>query len=157
LKRKDVLASKEEPPAKKMSPIESPPSVPRKEAVGFLKLLHSQDEGKLPASCDSSTRLDEFVKLVAAATNPDTTVAVSQESTETNHPLPPDLDDDVGIEDDPGPFELASPEKVAAFGPVLVMLPESGDIGAVLVEVSPLELEVKEISRKLRTTSVGTG
>jgi hypothetical protein len=35
LKRKDVLASKEEPPAQKMSPIESPPSVPRKEAVGF--------------------------------------------------------------------------------------------------------------------------
>jgi hypothetical protein len=49
LKRKDVPASKEEPPAKKMSPIESPPSVPRKEATGFLKLLHSQDEGKLPA------------------------------------------------------------------------------------------------------------
>jgi hypothetical protein len=123
LKRKDVLASKEEPPAKKMSPIESPLSVPRKEAVGFLKLVHSQDEGKLPASPNSPTRLDEFVKLaVPPAPNPDTAVAVSQESTETNHPLQPDLeddtdlDDDVGIEDDPGPFELASPEKVAAFG-----------------------------------------
>jgi hypothetical protein len=67
LKRKDVLASKEEPPAKKMSPIESPPSVLRKEAPGFLKLVHSQDEGKLSASHDSSTRLDEFVKLVVAA------------------------------------------------------------------------------------------
>jgi hypothetical protein len=63
LKRQDVLATKEEPPAKKMSPIESPPSVLRKEAPGFLKLLHSQDEGKLPASHDSSTRLDEFVKF----------------------------------------------------------------------------------------------
>jgi hypothetical protein len=62
LKRKDVLASKEEPPAKKMSPIKSPPSVPRKEAIGFLKLLHSQDEGKLPASPNSPTRLDEFVQ-----------------------------------------------------------------------------------------------
>jgi hypothetical protein len=71
LKRKDVLASKEKPPAKKMSPIESPPSVLQEEAPGFLKLLHSQDEGKLPASHDSSTRLDEFVKLVvAAAPNP---------------------------------------------------------------------------------------
>jgi hypothetical protein len=86
LKRKDVLASKEEPAAKKMSPIESPPSVLRQEAPGFLKLLHSQDEGKLPGSCYSSTRLDSFVKLVAAAPNPDTTVAVSQESTWTNHP-----------------------------------------------------------------------
>jgi hypothetical protein len=141
LKRKDVLASKEEPPSKKMSPLESPPSVLRKEAPGFLKLLHSQDEGKLPASHDSSTRLDKFVKLVvAAAPNPDTTVAVSQESTETNHPLPPDLDGDIGIEDDPGPFELASPEKVAALGPVLVIFPESGDFDVVLVEVPPLDV-----------------
>jgi hypothetical protein len=145
LKKKDVLASKEEPSAKMMSPIESPPSVLRKEAPGFLKLLHSQDEGKPPASHDSSTRLDEFVKLVvAAAPNPGTPGAVSQESTETNHLLPPDLDDDVGIGDDPGPFELASPEKVAAFGPVLVMFPESGDFDVVLVEVSPLDLRCRE-------------
>jgi hypothetical protein len=144
LKIKAVLASKEEPPAKKMSPIESPPSVLRKEAPGFLKLLHSQDEGKLPASCDSSTRLDTFVKLVAAAPNPDTTVAMSQESTETNHPLPPDLDGDIGIEDNPGPFKLASPEKVAAFGSVLVTFPESGDTGVILVEVSPLDVHCRE-------------
>jgi hypothetical protein len=63
LKRKDVLPSKEEPPAKKMSPIESPPSVPRKEAFGFLKLVHSQDEVKLPASSNSPTRLHEFCKI----------------------------------------------------------------------------------------------
>jgi hypothetical protein len=144
LKRKDVLASKEEPAAKKMSPIETPPSVLRKEAPGFLKLLHSQDEGKLPASYDSSTRMASFVKLVAAAPSPDTTVAVSQESTKTNLPLPPDLDDDIGIEDDPGPFELASPEKVAAFGPVLVIFPESGDIDIVLVEVSPVDVHCRE-------------
>jgi hypothetical protein len=81
LKRKEELASKEEPAAKKMSLIEAPTSVLRKEAPGFLKLLHSQDEGKLPATSDSSTRKDSFVKLVAAPPNPDTTVAVSQEST----------------------------------------------------------------------------
>jgi hypothetical protein len=73
-------------------------------------------------------------------------VAVSQETTETNHPLPPDLeddatlDDDIGIEDDSGPFELASHAKVAAFRPVLVTFPESGDFDVVLVEVSPLDV-----------------
>jgi hypothetical protein len=72
------------------------------------------------------------------------TVAVSQESTETNHPLPPDLDDDIGIEDDPGPFKLASPEKVAAFRPVLVTFPESGTFDIVLVEVSPLDVCCRE-------------
>jgi hypothetical protein len=54
--------------------------------------------------------------------------------------MAPDLDDNIGIEDDPGPFELASPEKVAAFGPVLVMFPESGCFDVVLVEVSPLDV-----------------
>jgi hypothetical protein len=48
------------------------------------------------------------------------------------------------IEDDPGPFELASPEKVAAFGPVLVIFPESGNIDVVLVEVSPLDVHHRE-------------
>jgi hypothetical protein len=96
-------------------------------------------ENYQPHMHDSSTRLDEFVKLVAAAPNPDT-----QESTETNHPLPPDLDEDIVIEDDPGPFELASPEKVAAFGPVLVIFPESGDFDVVLVEVSPLDVCYRE-------------
>jgi hypothetical protein len=144
LKRKEELASMEEPATKKMSLIEAPTSVLRKEAPRFLKLLHSQDEGKLPATSDSSTRKDSFVKLVAAGPNPDTTMAVSQESTETNLPLQPDLDDDIGIEDDPGPFQLASPEKVAGFGPVLVIFPESGDIDIVLVEVSPLDVYYRE-------------
>jgi hypothetical protein len=65
--------------------------------------------------------------VVPPAPNLDMAEAVSQESTETNHPLPPDLDDDtdldddIGIEDDPGLFELASVQfwscslKVATF------------------------------------------
>jgi hypothetical protein len=55
--------------------------------------------------------------------------------------LPPDLDDDT---DDLGPFELASPEQVAVLGPVLVMFPESGDFGVVLVEVSPLDVHHRD-------------
>ncbi len=53
----------------------------------------------------------------------------------------------IDIESDPGPFKLALPCKLEAFGPVLVILPNSGDIDMVLVELSPLDVYYRESLR----------
>jgi hypothetical protein len=71
----------------------------------------------------------------------------SQEPINSTHPLnpPPDVDNKMAIEADPGPcFNLAAPEKLEAFGPVLIIFPDSGDINMVLVELSPLDVYYRE-------------
>jgi hypothetical protein len=47
-----------------------------------------------------------------------------QEPTNSTVPVypPPDVDNKMAIEADPGPFNLAMPDKLAAFDPVLVIL-----------------------------------
>jgi hypothetical protein len=67
----------------------------------------------------------------------------------TNSALPEvnkrlDVNNKMAIDADPGPFKTASPGKVAAFGPVLVILPHQGDIDVVLVELSPLDVYYRE-------------
>ena len=50
----------------------------------------------------------------------------------------------MSIEEDSGPFHLAMPDKIKTFGPGLVILPDSGDIDMVLVELSPLDVYYRE-------------
>jgi hypothetical protein len=46
------------------------------------------------------------------------------------------IDNKMAVEADPGPFKLAAAEKLEAFGPVLVVLPDNGFVDVVLVELS---------------------
>jgi hypothetical protein len=56
----------------------------------------------------------------------------------------------MAIEDDPGPFNLAAPEKVEEHGPVLIVMPLDESVDFVMVELSPLDVRHRE---KLRVDS----
>jgi hypothetical protein len=50
------------------------------------------------------------------------------------------IDNKMAVEADPGPFKLAAAEKLEAFGPLLVVLPDNGFVNVVLVELSHLHV-----------------
>jgi hypothetical protein len=110
---------------------------------GFLQLVHTQAERNLAATSHPSTRKIGILKFVSGGRNRDAmmTAPVSPPSV---------IDNKMAIEADPGPFKLASAEKVEAFGPVLVILPEAGGVDIVIIELSPFDIYYRE---KLRLDS----
>jgi hypothetical protein len=122
------------------------PSARRKDSPGFLNLLHTCAERKLPTTPEPSQRklgLETFI----SGGRTQATMMRPQESTNRTVPLnptPTDVDNTIAIEADPGPFKLATADRLEAFGPVLAILPDSGDIHVVLVELSPLDVYYTE-------------
>jgi hypothetical protein len=76
------------------------------------------------------------MKSVSGGRNPATTQEVT--NLPVNQPL--DVDNMMAIEADPGPFKIAAPDKLEAFSPVLVIIPDEGGIDVVIVELSPLHV-----------------
>jgi hypothetical protein len=109
-----------------------------KVGTGFLHLMELISERKLPASADARAREKGLLKFIGAGKEtdaPEVNVA-----TLPIHPLPILVDNTMSIEDDPGPFKLATTQMVDAFSPVLVILPHSGVIDMVIVGLSPLDV-----------------
>jgi hypothetical protein len=139
-----TVLQKQPPTLKKLAatsaqPQQDPPVAPR----GFLNLLKAQAEAKsdLPAASNPSGR-KSFVKFVASGGRGPTGVVQDIDIQVAANPV--QTGRVVAIEEDPGPFQLASLEKVKGLGPVLVIIPESGAIDMVLVELSPLDVYYRE-------------
>ena len=84
-----------------------------------------------------------------AGGNTDEAIAPSRETMDKS-PYPPLLtadDNKMTIESDSGPFELATKAMIDTFGPVLVILPDSGGIDMVIVELSSLDIYYRESLR----------
>jgi hypothetical protein len=97
-------------------------------------LVHTQAKRKLAATSNPLMRKIGILKFVSGGRVRDTT------TTQLPVKQPSDVDNKMAIEADPGPFKLAAAEKVEAFGPVLVILPDEGGVDVVLVELSPLDI-----------------
>ena len=123
--------------------IDTPPStISSKETPGFLHLPNTQTERKPSASSDPDTRKSGLMNFVSGGR-----AAISLEYSATgNHPVIPTpvADNKMAMEDDPGPFELVGAEKLAALGPVLVILPDDDSVDVVVVELSPLDIYYRE-------------
>jgi hypothetical protein len=151
-KRQPKCPSKEQSHTQNELSIDTPStSARRKDDPGFLNLVHAQAERGLLATSDPSMRKLGLLKFVSGGRNADTTMG-PQELTNSTRPVnpPSEVDNKMAIEADPGPFKVAAPEKLEPFGPVLVILPDKGDIDVVLVELSPIDIYYRE---KLRLDS----
>ena len=144
-RRSPALSSKTSPakksppaPTAKM-PIDTPaPAPPKVAPPGFLNLLNTQAERKLPPS--STIRKLGLLKFASSGRGSSDTILPL-------NPHRPVVNNEMAIEDDLGPFESAAPETVKAFGPVLVILPDDGGVDMVLVELSPLDVYYRESLR----------
>ncbi len=115
---------------------------------GFLNLVATQAKRGLPAPSDPTARRMDLLKFATGGRNPDTTKQVIENAASLNSSEElPTVADNIAIESDPGPFQLATHRKLEALAPVLVILPDSGDIDMVLVELSPLDVYYRESLR----------
>jgi hypothetical protein len=97
----------------------------------------------MPATSDKASSSLGLLKFVSGGRDSDMPT-VPQGATISPVAVRPVIDNTMTLESDPGPFELATKEMVDKFGPVLVILPEVGDIDMVLVELSPLDVYYRE-------------
>ncbi len=98
--------AKRSPPAQAAKlPVDTPPAPLKVSPPGFLNLLHTQAERKLPPS--STTRKLGLLKFACSGRGSD-----MQNSTLPLNPQRPVVDSEMAIEADLGPFELASPAMV---------------------------------------------
>jgi hypothetical protein len=116
--------------------------VRREDTPGFFGLLAVQEGAQSSATSDlldKKRRLD-FVSH-GRSVKPQ-----GEKGTNTlpDIPVPGVSNTKMALEDDPGPFQTADPEKVEHLGPVLVIVPEDGAIDYVLVELSPFDVYYRE-------------
>jgi hypothetical protein len=140
-----VAPPKEQQSAMKLSNSAPPTSAHEEDSPVFFNLTRTQAERKSSASSDPSIRQQGMLKFMSGGKNADFAT--------TNSAVPNaqvEMDDKMAIKDDPGPFKLASPQKLKEFGPALVIMPHQGDVDAVLVELLPLDVCHRE---KLRLDS----
>jgi hypothetical protein len=110
-------------------------------------LLATQAERKVSADSDPSLRKLGPLKFVDGGDVPlaETTDDPEAPTTGIVPETPrPDVDNKMAIEDDLGPFNLVAPKKLESLGPVLVILPESGGVDIVLIELSPVDVCCRE-------------
>jgi hypothetical protein len=113
----------------------------------LLNLLATQAERKVLADSDPSLRKLGLLKFVddGGVTPAEAMVDLEAQTISTAPETPrPDVDNKMAVEDDLGPFNLVAPKKLESLGPVLVILPESGGINIVLIELSPLDVGHRE-------------
>jgi hypothetical protein len=133
-----------QPPTKKQKKV-SPAvaSDPIEAAHGFLNLSQLQSQNKEPPPVDREALTAQILDFVKGGRDS----AITEDPAATEEPPGGSNDESNGsngsigaIEDDLGPFSLAGDTEVSKLKPVLLILPESGDVNVVIIELSPLDV-----------------
>ena len=109
-----------------------------KAGTGFLQLMESESQ-KTPAAIPNlQAREERLLTFMGIGRDTDDSAVNIGTLPSDSPPIP--VDNNMAIENDIGPFHLATSQMVQAFDPVLVIVPHSASIDFVIVGLTPLDV-----------------